>query len=386
MIDNTLPITDYPSPVTIGITGQSGFIGTHLANTIYLYKDKYVLVDFDDSYFQNEELLNDFVNKCDVIVHLAALNRHSDPGEILRTNVALVEKLISALERTNSKPHIIFSSSTQEERDNAYGSSKKIGRELFERWADRNKTNFTGLIIPNVFGPFGVPFHNSFISTFSHQLTHNLEPKIEIDAEVGLIYISELVKEILSIIDNNGSGKNSIRLEETSKYKVSDILLMMNYFKKEYLDNGIIPALDSVFKVNLFNTFRSYIDLINHFPFKYKLNKDERGIFVELIKHNSGGQLSYSTTKPGITRGNHFHTRKVERFAVIKGKAEILMRKINTKEIFKFNLSEDEPSFVDMPIWYTHNITNIGNEELITIFWINEFYDPNDSDTFYEPV
>lgn len=386
MVDNTLPITDYPPPITIGITGQSGFIGTHLANTIYLYKDKYQLVQFEDSYFQNEELLNDFVNKCDVIVHLAALNRHSDPGEILRTNVALVEKLISALERTNSKPHIIFSSSTQEERDNTYGSSKKIGRELFESWADRNKTNFTGLIIPNVFGPFGVPFHNSFISTFSHQLTNNLEPKIEIDAEVGLIYISELIKEILSIIDKNGSGKNTVRLEETSKYKVSDILLMMNYFKKEYLDNGIIPELDTVFKVNLFNTFRSYIDLIKHFPFRYKLNKDERGIFVELLKIHSGGQISYSTTKPGITRGNHFHTRKVERFAVIKGKAEITMRKINTKEIYKFILSDDEPSFVDMPIWYTHNITNIGKEELITIFWINEFYDPNDSDTFYEPV
>lgn len=386
MVNNTLPITDYPSPVTIGITGQSGFIGTHLANTILLYKDKYKLIQFEDSYFQNETLLKNFVAQCNVIVHLAALNRHSNPEEILRTNVALVEKLTNALESTNSKPHIIFSSSTQEERDNAYGSSKKKGRELFESWADRNKADFTGLIIPNVFGPFGVPFHNSFISTFSHQLTHNLEPKIEIDAEVGLIYISELIKEILSIIDNNSRGVQIKRLNETSRHKVSDILIMMNCYKKEYLEQGIIPILNTEFKINLFNTFRSYIELNNHFPFKYKLNKDDRGIFVELIKLNSGGQLSYSTTKPGITRGNHFHTRKVERFAVIKGKAEITMRKINTKEIYKFILSDDEPSFVDMPIWYTHNITNIGKEELITIFWINEFYDPNDSDTFYEPV
>ena len=155
MIENTFPITDYHSPITIGITGQSGFIGTHLANTIYLFKDKYQLVEFDDSYFQSEELLKKFVTQCDVIVHLAALNRHSEPGEILKTNIALVEKLISALESTNSKPHIIFSSSTQEERDNAYGSSKKKGRELFESWADRNKAAFTGLIIPNVFGQIG---------------------------------------------------------------------------------------------------------------------------------------------------------------------------------------------------------------------------------------
>lgn len=386
MVDNTLPITDYHSPITIGITGQSGFIGTHLANTIYLYKEKYKLIPFEDPYFQNKDLLENFVKHCDVIVHLAALNRHSEPDEIIRTNIALVEQLISALENTNSKPHIIFSSSTQEERDNAYGTSKKKGRSLFESWADRNKANFTGLIIPNVFGPFGVPFHNSFISTFSHQLTHNLKPKIEIDAEVGLIFVDELVKHILNIIEKDTNGKTNVRLEETSKYKVSEILSMMNSFKKEYLEQGIIPVLDTEFKINLFNTFRSYIDLNNHFPFKYKLNKDERGTFVEIIKLQTGGQVSYSTTKPGITRGNHFHTRKIERFAVIQGEAVIKMRKINTSEIFEFKLSGNDPSFVDMPIWYTHNITNTGQSELITLFWINEIYDENESDTFFERV
>lgn len=372
--------------ITIGITGQSGFIGTHLANTIYLHKEKYKLIQFEDSYFQSTELLNNFVTQCDVIVHLAALNRHSNPAEILNTNVFLVEQLIKALENTNSKPHIIFSSSTQEERDNEYGASKKKGRELFENWADRNKSKFTGLIIPNVFGPFGVPFHNSFISTFAYQLTHNQEPKIEIDAEVGLIYVSELVKEILFIIDQNGNGNQIKRLEPTGVYKVSDILLMMKSFKIEYLEHGIVPILDTEFKTNLFNTFRSYIDLNNQFPFKYKLNKDDRGTFVEIIKLQSGGQVSYSTTKPGITRGNHFHTRKIERFAVIKGEAEIEMRKINTKEIYKFKLSENNPSFVDMPIWYTHNIKNIGHTELITVFWINEFFKEDDPDTYFEIV
>jgi UDP-2-acetamido-2,6-beta-L-arabino-hexul-4-ose reductase len=372
--------------IRIGITGQSGFIGTHLANTIYLFKEKYKLISFEDSYFQNKDLLEDFVKKCDVIVHLAALNRHSQPDEILKTNISLVELLIQALEETNSKPHLIFSSSIQEERENAYGSSKKKGRELFESWADRNNAAFTGLIIPNVFGSFGVPFYNSFISTFSHQLTHNQEPAIEIDAEVGLIYVDELIKQILKTIDNGGKGNISVRLEETSRHKVSEILSMMEIFKKDYLELGIFPVLDTEFKINLFNTFRSYIDLKNHFPFKYKLNKDERGTFVEILKLHTGGQVSYSTTKPGITRGNHFHTRKIERFAVIKGKAEIAMRKINTKEIFKFNLSEDEPSFIDMPIWYTHNITNTGQSELITVFWINEFYDESDSDTYFEKV
>lgn len=372
--------------IRIGITGKAGFIGTHLANNIYLYKDKYKLIDFEDSYFQNEEQLKSFVKKCDVIVHLAALNRHSEPDEILKTNISLVEQLIDALEATNSKPHLIFSSSTQEERENAYGSSKKKGRALFECWADRNKGRFTGLIIPNVFGPFGVPFHNSFISTFSYQLTHNQEPKIEIDAEVGLIYVDELVKQILYIIEKDEKIIKIERLAETSRYKVSDILKIMESYKSDYIDKAIIPELDTNFKRNLFNTFRSYIDLYNHFPFNYKLNSDERGTFIETMKLNTGGQVSYSTTKLGITRGNHFHTRKIERFAVIKGEAVIKMRKINTKEIFEFKLNGSEPSFVDMPIWFTHNITNTGQSELITMFWINEFFDEKDADTFFEKV
>lgn len=370
----------------IGITGKAGFIGSHLANNIYLYKDRYELIDFEDSYFQNEEQLKSFVKQSDVIVHLAALNRHNEPDEILKTNIRLVEQLIEALETTDSKPHIIFSSSTQEERENAYGSSKKKGRELFEAWADRNNTRFTGLIIPNVFGPFGVPFHNSFISTFSYQLTHRVTPKIEIDAEVGLIYIDELVKQILNIIDSETIGISGMRLEETSKYKVSDILRIMDGFKSDYLDKAIIPELDTDFKRNLFNTFRSYIDLNNHFPFKYILNKDGRGVFVEIMRLNTGGQFSYSTTVSGLTRGNHFHTRKMERFVVIEGEAVIKMRKINTKEIIEFKLNGNEPSFVDMPIWFTHNITNTGRTDLITLFWINEFYNPDDPDTFIEPV
>lgn len=370
----------------IGITGRSGFIGTHLANNIYLYKEKYELVDFEDIYFQNQEKLNNFVKNCDVIVHLAALNRHSEPDEIYKINISLVQKLISTLESTESRPQIIFSSSTQEQKDNPYGNSKRKGRELLEQWAEKCNGRFTSLIIPNVFGPFGNPFYNSFIATFSHQLCNNLEPRIEVDSEVGLIFVDELIKEILNIVENDNNKANRIKLAETSRHKVSVVLSLLNNFRQEYLLQGIIPTIDNEFKRNLFNTFRSYIDLKNYYPFPYKVNIDDRGIFIETIKLHSGGQVSYSTTKPGITRGNHFHTRKIERFAVIKGEAIIKMRKINTKDVFEFKLNGDEPSFVDMPIWYTHNITNIGNSELITLFWINEFYDAKDADTFYEEV
>lgn len=160
----------------------------------------------------------------------------------------------------------------------------------------------------------------------------------------------------------------------------------MTEYKENYFTKGTIPNLDNPFDKNLFNTFLTYIDHTSFFPFKLKLNTDERGSFVETIKLNSGGQVSFSTTVPGITRGNHFHTRKAERFAVIKGKARIELRRIGTKEVLSFELYGKEPSFVDMPVWYTHNITNIGDEELYTIFWINEHFDANDADTYFEKV
>ena len=145
-------------------------------------------------------------------------------------------------------------------------------------------------------------------------------------------------------------------------------------------------VLKTHFDLNLFNTFRSYIDYENVFPKTYKFHEDNRGTFIEIVKTNGQGQISFSTTKAGITRGNHFHTRKIERFSVIKGKALIQLRKIGTTEVFNYYFSGEEPAYVDMPIWYTHNIKNIGEEELYTIFWINEFYDANDPDTYFEAV
>ena len=371
--------------IRVGITGQSGFIGTHLFNFLGLKKDEVTRIPFRDEYFSSPSILEEFAGQCDVIVHLAALNRHHDPQAIYNTNIELVNKLLSAMENTGSRPHIIYSSSIQEERNNIFGLSKREGRNLLTQWADKNAALFTGLIIPNVFGPFGQPYYNSVVATFSHQLTHNEEPKIEIDAQLRIIYINELVDIIYDVIKNQISNPE-YKVEHTSEINVSDILNLLKSYKSEYYDKGILPDLTDIFKRNLFNTFICYIDIENYFPSKLKQNSDERGSFVETVKLNSGGQVSFSTTRPGITRGNHFHTRKSERFAVIKGKALIQLRKIGTDKIFNFELDGSEPAYVDMPIWYTHNISNIGNDDLYTIFWINEFFDENDPDTFFEKV
>lgn len=378
--------------IKIGITGQAGFVGTYLYNTLGLSPEKYSRIPFADAYFSEPAKLEEFVWQCDVIVHLAAMNRHNDPQVIYTTNLGLVRQLISACEKTGSIPHILFSSSTQEERDNLYGKSKREGRELLEQWADKNQGQFSGLIIPNVFGPFGNPYYNSVVATFCHQLTHNETPKIETDGEMKLIYVGELVQNILEIIDEVvGAHKDKvviqqIQLRHTAELKVSLLLKTLESFKTLYFDHGEVPALDTPFQRNLFNTFVCYIDHASFYPYPLRLNTDNRGSFVETVKLNSGGQVSFSTTVPGITRGNHFHTRKAERFAVIKGKARIELRRIGTDKVISFQLDGSQPSFVDMPIWYTHNITNIGEDDLYTIFWINEHFNSGDPDTYFEKV
>lgn len=380
--------------IKVGITGQAGFVGTHLYNTLGLSPDQYERIPFEDVFFQDENKLNLFVQSCDVVVHLAALNRHNDPEVLYLTNIGLVKQLINACESTNTRPHILFSSSTQEERDNLYGKSKKEGRKLLEQWAERNHARFTGFVIPNVFGPFGNPYYNSVVATFCHQLTHNEQPKIEVDGEIKLIYVSELVQcfvdkisdQNIAQIYNQALQSETIYIQHTSEIKVSALLQKLTVFKENYFERGEIPALNIEFERNLFNTFLTYIDYSSFFPFKLKINTDERGSFVETVKLNSGGQVSFSSTVPGITRGNHYHTRKAERFAVIKGKALIELRRIGTDQTISFELDGKEPGFVDMPIWHTHNITNIGNEELYTIFWINEHFDAADPDTYFEKV
>lgn len=376
--------------ICVGITGQSGFVGTHLYNTLGLFPDKYKRILFEDAYFQSQNTLRDFVKQCDVIVHLAAMNRHPDPQILYETNIRLVRDLIAAMEAESVSPHVLFSSSTQEERDNEYGLSKREGRALLEEWAEKNRANFIGMVVPNVYGPFGRPNYNSFIATFAYKLTHGEQPQVLQDASVNLIYVGSLVRHIMDKIDEVTKLRNNHIERDLVPYdfekKVTEILSLFETFKELYFEKGIIPALKDENEVNLFNTFRCYIDAQNHFPVRLTLHTDPRGIFVETVKLGIGGQVSFSTTVPGITRGNHYHTRKIERFIVIKGKARIQLRKIGSEEVLNFYLDGNEPAFVDMPVWYTHNITNIGKEELYTQFWINEWYDPRDGDTYFESV
>jgi len=373
--------------IRVGITGQGGFMGSHLYNFLGTKSTEIKQISFKTNYFEDEVKLQNFVKSCDVIVHTAAMNRHQDEQVLYNTNVGLVHKLVNACEVTKSSPKIIFSSSTQEDKDNLYGKSKRDGRKYFEAWAANNNGHITSLIIPNVFGPFGRPFYNSFISTFSYQIIQGEKPEIINDTKVNLIYINELSDAFYNeIIKKDSENIQSHVVSHTSSRKVSEILTLLKYFKIQYLENGQIPEVDlNAFELDLFNTFTSFIPK-DYFPRKFIKHSDDRGAFVEIMRAGSSGQTSYSTTVPGITRGNHYHTRKIERFAVIRGKALIKIRKIDSDEVYEYVLDGTEPAYVDMPIWFTHNIKNIGNTELITLFWINEPYDPENSDTYFIKV
>lgn len=376
--------------IKVGITGQAGFVGTHLFHTLGLFPEEFERIPFEDDFFKDKELLQAFVQKCDVIVHLAAMNRYPDPMVIYHTNLELVKKLIEAMEETKVTPHILFSSSTQEESNNEYGRSKREGRILLENWALQNGASFTGLVVPNVYGPFGKPNYNSFVATFCYKLTHNETPEILQDSSVKLIYVGNLCKYILDKIREvsrqEGPCVECDAVPFDFEKQVTEILSLLENYKTLYFDQGFIPGLKDRNETNLFNTFCSYIDFNQYYPRKLVKHEDARGVFVETIKLGIGGQVSFSTTLPGVTRGNHYHTRKIERFTVIKGKACIQLRKAGSDEVLNFYLDGNEPSYVDMPIWYTHNITNIGEEELYTQFWINEWYNPKDGDTYFESV
>jgi len=369
--------------IKVGITGQAGFIGTHLYNYLGLHDD-IQRIEFKDEWFKCRNHLIKFIQTCDVVVHLAAVNRHYNPELINKKNIELVKTLIIAIDESSKKPHVIFSSSTQEELDNPYGRSKKEGREIFIEWAEENDVKFTGMIIPNVFGPFGKPFYNSVISTFCHQLVQNLTPKIEIDAKMKLIYINDLVEIIYKVIKNEYK-ENCLYVQHLAERKVSELLEKLKVFKVVYYEKGIIPYLTCYFDICLFNTFITYISK-SHYPVYRKIHTDSRGQLAEIIKTKIGGQTFFSLTKPGITRGNHFHRRKIERFCVVKGKALIKLRRIGTNAITEYSVNGKEPSFVDIPVFYTHNITNLGDKDMYTLFWTSEFFNIEDPDTYYEEV
>lgn len=366
------------------ITGQKGFIGRHLKNNIEIFYKDFSVLDFNSSLIKNKVELDNLTSNSDIIVHLAGINRSDNKDDIYKKNYNISKLLNDSLARVSFGGKLIFASSTQEDNGSDYGNAKKDSRKLFINSSKLLNYKFCGLIIPNVFGPFCKPNYNSFISTFSYNIINQKKNNIDKNAKVDIIYIDNLVDMIIKEFKTKSNYKKIIKPDIT--VNVQETYNNLNGFYDLYVTKGVIPSLNSVFKINLFNTFRSFLYENDFFPIYYEISEDDRGKFSELVRSNSKGQFSFSTTNQNFVRGNHFHTRKIERFSVIQGKARIELRTIDKKKIISYDLDGDRPSYVDIPVWSTHNIKNIGSEVLITTFWTNEFYNEKKPDTYFQKV
>jgi UDP-2-acetamido-2,6-beta-L-arabino-hexul-4-ose reductase len=369
---------------TVGITGASGFIGSHLRFFLYEHKNDYTVISIDEDDFENEKILREKLGQCDVIVHLAGLNR-GEEEEVYKVNTSLTKNILSILDELSRKPTFIFMSSSHNTRDTAYGRSKRDSEKMISDWGNKNNTKTFSIVSPNVFGEFLKPYHNSFVGTFCHEIVEGKESTINKDAKVELIYVRDVCSIYFDLFTSESEERTKII--KGREVSIGEIYTKLKSFYDEYVSSKIIPVFSDRFDLYLFNTLRSYLYPRN-FPVSLDLKTDNRGSFIEVTKERNGGQSSFSTTHPNlsIVRGNHYHTRKIERFCVISGEGIIKMRKLFSDEIIEYKVSGDKPVYVDMPTFYTHSIENSGQTELLTMFWINEIFDPKDPDTFMEPV
>ena len=366
---------EYVRRKTIGITGYGGLIGWHLRCRVFIEDDLDIMIA-ERECFEQEGLADDFIRRCDVVVHLAGQNRGPE-SEVEATNVELARRLVESLLRTGCTPHLIFSSSTHIDRDTAYGRSKRIASENFREWAERAGATFTSLVLPHVFGEHGKPFSNSVVSTFCYQLAKRGRPVVDYDGMLDLMHAQDVAALIIEIIR---SPVNSETRPDGTKIRVSEMLETLDEMNELYAC-GVIPSFNTRIRLSLFNTFRSYL-FPSRYPVQLSLHEDSRGELFEAVKTRHGGQAFISSTNPGVTRGNHFHFNKVERFLVVEGAARIRVRRLFHEEITEFIVTGEKPEYIDMPTLHTHDITNVGSGSLKTFFWSHEIYNPDESDTY----
>ena len=365
--------------MTVGITGVRGLIGWHLRALLH-GQAGLTVIGADHESFSSEEQLDAFVRQCDAIVHLAGMNRGED-REIEATNLALARSLIESCVRTQRHPHIIFSSSIHVGGETSYGRSKRACSDLFRSWSREWGATFTNLILPHVFGECGRPFYNSVVATFCHQLARGEEPRITRDSELELLHAQEVSRSVLDVLQH--PMDDDVRLSGRP-LTVSALLANLRNLAQLYRRN-IVPGLTNRLDLLLFNTYRSYL-FPDYYPILADLHSDAGGALFEAAKTLTGGQCFLSTTKLGVTRGNHYHTCKFERFLVVRGEGLIRIRKVFDTQTVDFRVTGDRPQYVDMPTLHAHNITNVGGSDLVTLFWSNELFDPEHPDTYAEVV
>lgn len=369
---------------TILVTGASGFIGKNLCAHLQLQDDVTVL-EFTRE--KSQEELVDYVKRADFIYHIAGVNRPKDDSEFEAVNYGLTEKIVELLDTHKVKTPILLTSSIQAELDNPYGRSKVAAENKLLEWSRRSECPVYIYRLPGVFGKWSRPNYNSVVATFCHNIANDLPVEVsDPDRKITLVYIDSVISEFIKKFKTDEQGRSDFyTVPETFEVTLDDLKNRIESLHS-IRSSLIVPNLEDKLNKYLYATYISYLKT-DDFSYKLASNTDDRGSLTEFIKSNSFGQIFVSTTKPGISRGNHWHHTKIEKFFVIQGEAEITFRnKIDSDDVIRYQVSGDNPTVLDIPTGYVHAITNTGDTDLLTIFWANELLDKDNPDTYFEKI
>jgi UDP-2-acetamido-2,6-beta-L-arabino-hexul-4-ose reductase len=378
------------------ITGSKGFVGKNLIETLKNIrdgKDKTRGIDTDITIYEYDidtdiTMLDKYCTDCDFVYHLAGVNRPKDEKEFMEGNFGFTSILLDTLKKHSNKAPILVTSSIQAELDNPYGKSKKAGEDLIFCYGEENGVKTFVYRLPNVFGKWCRPNYNSAIATFCYNISHDLPITVNDRAHMmTLVYIDDVVDELINALfghENRKDGYCFVPIEH--KITLGEIADLLYSFKKSRETNILPDVTEGSVSKKLYSTYLSYLDPKN-FSYKLKMNCDNRGSFTEILRTINAGQFSVNISKPGITKGQHWHNTKTEKFVVVSGQGLIQLRKIGSDEVINYEVNGDEITVVDMIPGYTHNIINLSQtDDLVTFMWCNECFDPEKPDTYFEEV
>lgn len=372
--------------VNVLITGANGFIGRNLCVALEEMKNVSIQTYTRD---HTIEELEQFLKHADIVYHLAGVNRvKDDDSEFVKGNIDPAENITEILRKIDRKPIIVMSSSIQATNNTPYGKSKKKAEEILEKYALETNHNQVFIYrLTNVFGKWGKPEYNSVVATYCYNISRGLDIEIhDPHKEIELVYIDDVIKEFKNKIYQLDEIRNRPIYEVTPTHRITLEKLADQLYEFHNLrSNLIMPDLSSPFTKKLYSTYLSYLNE-NDFTYSLEMKKDHRGNLVELLKSKNFGQIFISTSLPGVIRGNHYHHTKVEKFCVIKGKANIKLRDILSNHIVSYVVTDENIQIVDIPPGYTHSLENIGDSELLVLFWANEMFDSDRPDTYFKEV
>lgn len=395
------------------VTGSKGFVGKNLVESLKNIKENkdrtHTKLKIDEIYEfdinSSKEELNEFCSDCDFVFNLAGVNRPKNDDEFIKGNYGFASELLNTLQKHKNNCPVMLSSSIQASligkyEDSEYGKSKLMGEELFFDYGMKNNADVYVYRFPNLFGKWCKPNYNSVIATFCYNIANDLDIKVnDVNTKLELLYIDDLVDVMISLLEGNGhkcnfEGVDVVPNEEGRYYYVptthvitlGEIVELLNKFNSQP-STLIMPEIPSnSFEKKLYSTYLSYLPK-DKISFPLKMNVDDRGSFTELLKTQNNGQFSVNITKPGITKGEHWHNTKWEFFIVVSGHGLIQERKIGSDEVLEFEVSGEKIEAVHMLPGYTHNIINLSDsQDLITLMWANELFNPDHPDTFFEKV